>query len=436
MAIGLIAAMLSICAATQAQVVVNLGLDKRINSLVVAPDGTAWLGIGGLRGRAEIGHVSTTGHFTTAAVPTVSNGAPGFGDAAALAPTGEVWFGGLGGWLYRVASGRPVVGVGPIQNEVTDGALAFGSDGTLWATEDARNIVRVAANGTHWISPIAAPLCESSFSFSMARATDGAMWIADDGCKRLLKVAPNGATSAIGLANASDLTLSPTLDGGMWFGASNEGLVGHVAADGSLASFRALYTPNTGLATAPDGSAWYSSELECGITHLAEDGEQQHLSAPLVPQRIAFGPDGSLWLASGRRIVHADLAALSSASSCDNKPPVIAERPLLQGHVSLQSLRRGFTIHVSEPADVSVMTFFYVDGRPLHMHSPSDAPLQIARNHLRTVRVYLPAAVLGLLSRYVNSGEHITMSAFINATDREGNTDFAKGSGNELALVH
>jgi streptogramin lyase len=431
---AMVIATVSTCAVARAGYVVNLGLDKRINSLVVAPDGSAWIGIGALRGHAEIGHVAANGHFSAVRVQTVSSQASGFGLEAALAPGGEVWLDDFGGWLYRVAPGRAVVQVGPIHGEEIPGALAFGGDGTLWSTLDVRNIVHVAEDGTQWSSPIAAPSCSSSFALSMARATDGAMWIADDGCQRLLRVAPGGTTSVIGLGNAHGLALSPTLENGMWFGAANEGLVGHVTAVGNVASFRALHAPNTGLATAPDGSAWYSSDLECGVTHIAQDGEQQHFRAPLVPQRVAFGPDGSLWLASSRRVLHIDLAALRRRSSCDKKPPVIVERPRLRGRIAWRSLSHGFTIHVDEPADIALASFFWVNGRPLRTHVSSDSPLKIARGRPWTVHVSLPAALVGLVGRYVNSGANVTMSVFINATDHEGNTNFAKGSGNELPL--
>jgi hypothetical protein len=360
---AMLAATICMCAGASGQFVAQLSLDKRINSFVVAPDGTAWMGIGGLRGDAEIGHVSGNGHFSTIPISTSSKDAPGFGAGAAVGPSGEVWLGALGGWLYRVASGHQAVGIGPIRGANTDAALAVGEDGTLWDAFDVADVFHIAANGTHWETLTDAAPCASPFAFSAARATDGAMWIADDECDRLLRLAPDGTTTTIGLPNTGGLTVSATLDGGVWFASQSDGLVGSAMADGALASFRSLYSPNSGLATAPDGSAWYSSDGECGITQLLDDGEQHHVAAPLAAS-----------------------------------------------------------------------AFFFVDGRPLHAHGYFESPLKIVRGRRGTVHVSVPAPILNIVRRHLDTGLHVTMTPYINATDREGNVRFAKGSAQELTI--
>jgi virginiamycin B lyase len=412
------------CNAADAAVVAQLPFSQEIRSLVVASDGTAWVGISSEKD-AEVGHALADGRFVTTRVAVPSGDRSVFGLTAAIGPDGRVWFGALDRWLYRVDADQRIVPVGPFAGSETTGtAMALGDDGTLWAVTNSQEILHVSSDGTHWTSGIPAAPCSSADYYSIARATDGAMWLGDLGCRRLVRIASDGTTvtSLDRAYPAIPDALSPAPQGAMWFLASNVDLVGRVTSTGQLATFGALDPPNDGIATGPDGTAWYSGDLECGLTHLATDGAQRHVNGPVVPKKVAFGPDGTLWMVSARRVVHMTVQSLDQFhGSCDRTGPIVTSHPDLTRSVSLQSLRRGLSVHVSEAANVSFETFFSVDG-DLRKLPRVSSRLKFVRQPRRTVHFQFPAPTLNRIHRFLAQGLRVTMEvAHVTATDYEGN---------------
>ena len=63
------------------------------------------------------------------------------------------------------------------------------------------------------------PACRDSDSpilMSMRRAADGAMWIADTGCERLLRMTAAGTTE-IAIRDGDPGAIAADASGGMWF---------------------------------------------------------------------------------------------------------------------------------------------------------------------------------------------------------------------------
>lgn len=232
------------CNAADATVVAQLPFSQEISSLVAASDGTAWVGIKNEKnGHAEIGHALADGRFVTSRIAVPSGDQSAFGITAVVGSDGRVWFGGLGGWLYRADADHRIMQIGPFAGSETDTAMALGDDGTLWDVANSQDILHVSSDGTHWTSKIPAAPCTSAYYYSIARATDGAMWLGDLGCQRLVRIATEGTTVTSPnrgypvIPNA----LSPAPEGAMWFVAGNAGLVGRVTSTGQLATFGTLF---------------------------------------------------------------------------------------------------------------------------------------------------------------------------------------------------
>jgi hypothetical protein len=266
------------------------------------------------------------------------------------------------------------------------------------------------------------------------RASDGALWISDIGCGRLIRVPPSGAPPAyFRFARVPD-TLAADASGGMWFttrGAPPSVLV-HADAGGKLTHYTApeRYGAATDVAVAADGSAWLAFGA-CSLGRLAPGGALQFTPAPIPARRLVFDPAGGLWLASRARLVHAAPGGLGGA--CDDTPPRVRVLSVAHDRISVAALRRagGFRIAVREPADVTALGFFQdtkggetVVGRSLDKVVPAA--------HGGTALYAVPAARLKRYARRVASGEKVSLSLYTSVYDREGN--LADGGG-PLRLV-
>jgi streptogramin lyase len=410
--------------------VAQLPLGSDITSLTLAPDGSAWVAIeNGKHGPAEIGHALAGGGFVITTLPLEPNARIGFGSPAALGPDGHVWLGGLASTLYRVDGDHDVIPVGPFENAETGTALALGPDGTLWDASSYQTILHVRTDGTFFTTSINVAPCTVSFYSSMVMASEGAMWLADYPCARTIRLAPSGAVSVIELGHdVFPLTLAPAPAESVWFVSGGHVAVGRISAEGEVARFGPLggSEPNGGLAATSDGTAWYSSTDECGITQLTATGEQRHVSGPIVPDLIAFGPDGSVWLASTTRLVHTTLLALEhDRGGCDDSPPRVTLRPSLLHPTPVDSLEDGFSVTISKPAVVDVNLFFDVNGKPSRSLPEIQMDDVVVRSHDRHLHFGVPIKTLAQLRRDVAGGSHPTIEAFVHAYDSEGNGRFA-----------
>jgi hypothetical protein len=167
---------------------------------------------------------------------------------------------------------------------------------------------------------------------------DGAMWIVDQGCERLLRVTTTG-TSAVARGQHVE-AIAPDADGGMWFVAvppSHE--VGHVDAAGTVKRFEIEDAPATDVAVAPDGSAWFALDT-CRLARVTLAGDVTMTPAPIPARRLGFDPAGGLWLASHTRLVH--VAPGEPAGPCDDRAATLRISPGQDGGtISLKALRRG-----------------------------------------------------------------------------------------------
>jgi hypothetical protein len=234
----------------------------------------------------------------------------------------------------------------------------------------------------------------------MARAADGAMWIADIGCGRLLRVDAAGTR-----AFALDIEGFPE---------RTDSIVGHVDARGAITRVRlpARRGYATDVAVAPDGSAWFAFG-RCFFGRIAPGGPLEFVPAPIPARKLAFDPAGGVWLASAARLVHN-----SATRACDETPPRVRLRPALRRSVSLAALRRGIRIEVREPSFVAAGAFYHFGP-----DVPTDTGHDLAKSLPRggVVTYHVAPSRLRRFERALAAGADPDLSFFVFAYDREGN---------------
>ena len=198
---GLIAAVALLVAAptAHAQDAARLPLGSTMRELVAAPDGGAWITYAPASGRDRIGRLSPDGRLRTVAGGTLLGGTLGL--------DGHAWFR-TARARARARGRRPAPHArdvpAPPDRPVRDrdgrdvvGAVVRRPDGAHRARGVRLLHAGAAAGGVH------APGTEQSELHEMVRASDGAMWITDFGCDRLLRVTPEATTAIADARDAS-----------------------------------------------------------------------------------------------------------------------------------------------------------------------------------------------------------------------------------------
>jgi virginiamycin B lyase len=405
-------------APAQAADVARVPLGSALSTLVSGSDGGAWVRIERGNGSA-IGRALPGGGFKVSAVEEPLS------DNAAVGPDGQAWF----------SVGRTVVrsdAAGALTRLEFDSRLGdvsvTGADGMLWsAGEDA--LARVTPQGTVSETALPLPECRQQVQFrDMARASDGAAWIADSGCSRLIRIASDGTPASFALRDdEAPYVLAPDAAGGVWFAQVGTPVrIGHADMTGTITRLRpsSRHGGVTGVAVGPDGSAWFAFS-SCALGRIAPGGTFAFTAAPIPVRRLAFDPAGGLWLASGARLVHTTPAELQRGT-CDDRPPMVRLRPALRGKVSLAQLRRGLKFDVREPAVVMATPFYGSD-------DDGRSQVKIVRaTHGGTVNFHVPAARVRAYERALAAGRKSELSLYVEVTDREGNLRLAGGGGQRV----
>jgi streptogramin lyase len=405
-----------LAAPARANDVARVPLGSTLGEVVAAPDGGAWVQVIRPSGNA-IGRAEADNSFRTTAVDDA------FTESATLGPDGQVWFAVAGRELLRADAAGNVTRIGPLDWGSADG-IATGPDGTLWAAATSeQTLAHVTPDGRVSMTPFALPACRPLVQLAeMVRAADGAMWVADVGCGRLIRIVPGGAPVTFSLgAEESPARLAADAAGGVFFAEITDPIVGHADAAGRITRVTVPGQRNpTDVAVAPDGTAWFALG-RCALGRLSPGaGALALVPAPIPARRLAFDPAGGLWLASATRLVHTTTAALGG--SCDDTAPRLRLRPRLGRRISLAALRRGIRIEVGERAAVDALAFY---------RERSGGDTRVGHNLLRVGRsaVYrVPRAQLRRFQRALRAGRRPELTFFATAADSDGNVASAQGS--------
>ena len=205
-----------------------------------------------------------------------------FPHSLAAAPDGSIWFDAVNA-IGRLSSNGSVTWF-PVSNVY---AVAFGSDGNLWFTDDSNHrIGRLTPGGA--VTEFAVP--QNGMPTEIAAGPDGAVWFVASG--NLGRVTASGSIQEFNVG-ATHVTAGP--DGAVWFAGAN---VGRITSAGAVTTFP---TGTVSAITAgADGAIWYSSGAgisritTSGVINLFGHGQARHMAA---------GSDGAVWFPKWPKVI-------------------------------------------------------------------------------------------------------------------------------------
>ena len=269
-------------------------------------------------------------------------------------------------------------------------------DGAFVLTHAFGGLLRVAGDGAvsrrgfELPPPPFEPLgCDAQ---DLAATQDGRLVVADNGCSRLVYVAPDGKVTERELGNLHPYALLARADGSLWFAAENPGdggTVYRVGPDGAITPFD-VPRPPADLAEAPDGAVWAADGSRCRLYRLT-DARVERRPAPFTTRQLRFTPDGGLWLMGHTRLAHMSAAEVAAATParCDLTGPRLTLPDVRGSRLSLRTLRRrGLRLRANEAG--------HLDAAVQPPEGVGDLPRIVDRALRRgqTLRVRLPAAWL------------------------------------------
>ena len=179
-------------------------------------------------------------------------------------------------------------------------AIALGSDGNLWFTEEAADAIgRITPSGTVTEFPI--PTAGSG-PRGIAPGSDGNLWFTEFNANKIGRITTSGTITefTIPTANSAPWGIAPGPDTRLWFAESGADKIGRITTSGTFSKF-ALPTPDAGpldITSASDGNMWFTEAGVDQIGRITTAGTVTEFTGPTIgstPFEIASGSDGALW---------------------------------------------------------------------------------------------------------------------------------------------
>jgi streptogramin lyase len=176
--------------------------------------------------------------------------------------------------------------------------IAFGSDGSIWATDEYEGVRRLEPTGrirTYGIG-------SDEYAADLVSGPDAAMWFAANDI--VVRIDAGGHQSSWRVGGFGLARAITSAGGTLWL--ADVGRIIRVGTNGSRHAFK-LAGPRKdalipGIAAGPDGALWFTqtesdSRRPDGIGRMTSGGQSQTWALPgrMTPLRIAPGSDGALW---------------------------------------------------------------------------------------------------------------------------------------------
>jgi hypothetical protein len=418
-----VALMAAAAPAARADVVATVPTSTYITDLSIGPTGAVWAAAAGpTRDRSQVGLLAP-GAVRWTGFPIVGQPLGGTSENRVFArPDGGAW-GWLGGRFALRSTPASFASTAIVGKGGYVGSAAMASDGALVIGDGETTLTRVAPDGTRSTIDVKLPVPkgQSFCDVSGVTAAPGGVLYVDDGCDRLLRVAPGAAPKPIAIPESLEVGTTPDVltgaDGTLWL-SDDDSLARSTASGFAKVALPAnedgsfMYMgPWT---AAPDGSVWIANSSGCGLLHVTTAGVQV-VPAPLHVLQLVAAPDGTLWMANRWRIEHVAPSALTAPKGgCDETEPTVTLPDRRKGAtVSLRALQRhgGLRIRSSEPATlIGVLTAVGREVRPQQAIGRTPSVIRFGSSLLRR------------LAERVAKGERTTLKlTFLQAWDAEQN---------------
>jgi virginiamycin B lyase len=259
---------------------------------IAAANGTVWFtidhadAIGRVQGN-RIERVPTGGrNIEPVGLTAAADGSAWFTDIAARA-------------VARITSSGEIVRFTLDSPIVRLGRLATAPDGAVWFADSTGLSITRLKDGVFTRHAIESP---RGGPYGVAAAPDGVVWATLQGGNQLLRIAPDGAMTAIDLPRAgavpSDVAIGA--DGAVWFLQFRANRIGQWK-DGTFTDFE-IGKENaglSGLAVAPDGAVWFGMMRRASLGRL-RGGKIDVFPLPRKnarPYSLTVDRDGNVWYA-------------------------------------------------------------------------------------------------------------------------------------------
>jgi streptogramin lyase len=266
-------------------------------ALTTGSDGNVWFSAAHYAGEEKrvIGKVDADQKATEYEVPAGA-------ESIAAGADGNVWFTESSG-IGRITPGGDVSSFDLPPGTGAPAALAAGPDGNLWFV-----IGQPAAVGR--ITPIGTvtmfPLNVAGRPSAIAVGTTGELWFTEPDAARIGRVTVTGEVSEFPLpdpgARPGSITLGP--DGNLWFSDGSAARVGRITPSGVVTFFPVPTVESTDQVVAgPNDEMWFIAGNEIGKVSLAGKVSWPGCfteGCEYPPVAMVVGPDGRLWVASGK----------------------------------------------------------------------------------------------------------------------------------------
>jgi virginiamycin B lyase len=226
-------------------------------AIAAAPDGTVWFTLESSNaiGRLRNGRVERIPKATESIEPL----------GLAVDAEGRAWYTEAPKQSISRASPDGAIASFGLSTPVARlGRLTVGPDSTVWFAEPTLMSVTRLQDGRftrYVIGTLTAKVAADAAPFGVAIAPDGAVWATLPSSDQLVRIAPDGNTTAFDVptrnSGLGDIVVAP--NGAVYFLEMTGNRIGHLVG-GRFEEF-AVPTPRSGLmalAVAPDGAAWFT----------------------------------------------------------------------------------------------------------------------------------------------------------------------------------
>jgi virginiamycin B lyase len=283
----------------------SVDLDIAVDTVAIAPDGTAWFSNSG-----RLLRVAADDSVTEVQMPSGEN----FASSMVSDGVSALWMANWGdkgvgrldpltGELQFFSVPSPLSRPTAVTSDGHGGIWLTGGDRPIVGRVDAMNQVFVVA------SQSAAPPITISTG-DVAIASEGRLFISDYDQGRIGRVQGTGYLwTDMGNA-AAPSGLAAGDDGAVWFtslGRPNE--VGRVDGEGTLTAYTLPAWPTqlsdksiSAIARAPDGAFWFTLPERSQLGRVDANGNLSfiQLTTPTLPRVLAFDPSGRLWFTTNQ----------------------------------------------------------------------------------------------------------------------------------------
>ncbi len=320
--------------------------------------------------------------------------------------------------------------------EIRGTVAATGPDGRLWLmVSDTGRMVVVDEHGEVESRDVALPPGDDDDTCAlgaMAIESEGAFWLSDYGCGRLIRVLDGEGEVYAVLPDEPDKAVFPTAM--VWTPDDRLIFINHSIDRPPLAEVTVDHTVTpislgaddiSARAVFPDGkgSAWVTISDACSAAHVV-GGATQAIRTPFPPSVIAPAGSGELWAAGATRIERIPVTGAGNVADCDVSDPTLELASFGGDMLSLDRLKRdGIVVDVGEPSIVFVDFVFSDDGQPGNFGTIDETRVVTEPGQLK---LEVPAEFIRRAREHLSEGKRPMLVSGTMARDSSGNEGYGE----------